>query len=112
MAQTQSKNLISGVPKDVNMRISYNGKFLGKYDMMLMMKADGISCALCGLEIREDVFYCEQDNIFMHKKCLIENHRINTNPSFIDVQNRTNSTFHEDRAVDVRFRGVKKGGAK
>ncbi len=102
MAQAK-QDLIYQVPDDVSMRITYNGKYLGKYDMLIMMEAEGICCAVCGKEAKEDIFYCEQDNIFMHKQCLIDNHKICNNASIIEMQNRQESTFHEDRAVDVRF---------
>ena len=71
--------------------------------MIIDMQSNGVSCAICKREIEEDIFYCEQDNIFMHKQCLIDKHRICDNASIIEMQNRNESTFHEDRSVEVRF---------
>ena len=99
--------LICQVPKEVGMRLSPNGKFLGKYDMLIDMDAEGISCSICGKEIEENIYYCEDDNIFMHKECLIENHKVCTNLSLIEIHNKIESSFHEDRSVDVRFKEAK-----
>ena len=98
-----NNKLITQVPTGASVRLIPNGKFFGKYDMMINIDADGVVCAICGKEIVENVFYCEDDNIFMHKQCLIDNHKLCDNASIIEMQNRNESTFHEDRAVDVRF---------
>ena len=106
------RNLISSVPEGVSVNAAFNGKQFGKYDMRVMMDADGVSCSICGEEAEENIYYCEQDNIFMHKQCLIKKHRICENASIIEMQNRNESTFHEDRSVDVRFKEASNGGVK
>ncbi len=98
-----TRDLVTGIPAGVKVRIAPNEKIFGKYDMSLLMKADGVKCVLCGDEIVTNVYYCEQDNTFMHKQCLIKGHKICDNASIIDIHNTKESMFHEDKSVDVRF---------
>ena len=99
----ENTTLITEVPKGAGVRTSFNGKLFGKYDMIIDVEADRVGCALCSKEIKEDIYYCEDDNIFMHKSCLIKHHKKVKNITLMDVIKNERSE-HEDKSVDVRFK--------
>ena len=99
-------------------RMPDNGKFkfiLNEYercyDMVIKLKniPKGVGCALCGVPIGEcgtdidDCYFCQEDKIFMHKECLVKQHRINKNPAISNFVDKTTAGFHEDKRVKVKF---------
>ena len=74
--------------------------------VFLKNKVSGISCAICGTPIEEGynkffeeqerTYFCPKYNTFMHKQCLICNHKTEDVCTMEDPE-------HSDYCVDVEF---------
>lgn len=103
LVQTDKTDSMTQVPDNVSFNLRPDGMMYGAFDMKILMSKRVIKCHLCNKPIIENIYYCTEDNIFMHKECLRRRHRNNLNPSIIDMHNRNESQYHEDKAVNVAF---------
>lgn len=97
-------NLLFEIPLGANFRLEADGRMYGIYVMTIALKdkPDGVGCQYCGQIIGEDCYYCEDDGIFMHKKCLVKLHRPALNVTLKSIANSVR-TEHEDKCVNVKF---------
>ena len=101
---------ISRMPEMARFKLRPN-EYVRGYDMIIIMKTkpEGVGCSLCGVPIGQcgtdidDCYYCQEDKIFMHKDCLVKQHRINKNPSISNFIDKSTAGFHEDKHVFVKF---------